>query len=65
MIVSLVTPYARTNWHTRAVGQTLHVTDGLGLVVTPLHNHPDATRRHRLHPARRGAAQRRHGGQLS
>ena len=34
MIVSLVTPYARTNWHTRAVGQTLHVTDGLGLVVT-------------------------------
>ena len=36
MIVSLVrfTPGARTNWHSHAVGQTLHVTDGIGLVVT-------------------------------
>jgi len=34
MIVSLVrfTPGARTNWHSHAVGQTLHVTDGIGLV---------------------------------
>jgi quercetin dioxygenase-like cupin family protein len=36
MIVSLVrfTPCARTNWHSHALGQTLHVTDGIGLVVT-------------------------------
>jgi quercetin dioxygenase-like cupin family protein len=36
MIVALVrcTPGARTNWHSHAVGQTLHVTDGIGLVVT-------------------------------
>jgi quercetin dioxygenase-like cupin family protein len=36
MIVGLVrfTPGARTNWHSHAVGQTLHVTDGLGLVAT-------------------------------
>jgi quercetin dioxygenase-like cupin family protein len=36
LIVSLVrfTPCARTNWHSHAVGQTLHVTDGIGLVVT-------------------------------
>ena len=36
MIVSLVrfTPGARTNWHSHAIGQTLHVTDGTGLVVT-------------------------------
>jgi quercetin dioxygenase-like cupin family protein len=36
MIVSLVrfTPGARTNWHSHAVGQTLHVTDGVGLVAT-------------------------------
>jgi quercetin dioxygenase-like cupin family protein len=36
MIVSLVrfTPGARTNWHSHAVGQTLHVTDGIGLVAT-------------------------------
>jgi len=36
MIVSLVrfTPAARTNWPSHAVGQTLHVTDGTGLVVT-------------------------------
>src|SRR5207302_10669398 len=35
MIVALVrcTPGARTNWHSHAVGQTLHVTDGIGLVV--------------------------------
>jgi quercetin dioxygenase-like cupin family protein len=35
MIVSLVrfTPGARSNWHSHAVGQTLHVTDGTGLVV--------------------------------
>ncbi len=25
---------ARTNWHSHAVGQTLHVTDGIGLVAT-------------------------------
>lgn len=36
MIVILVrfTPGARTNWHSHAVGQTLHVTDGVGLVGT-------------------------------
>jgi len=36
MIVSLVrfTPGAHTNWHHHAVGQTLHVTDGIGLVGT-------------------------------
>lgn len=36
LIVSLVrfTPGARTNWHSHAVGQTLHCTDGVGLVVT-------------------------------
>ncbi len=36
MIVSLVrfTPGAHTNWHRHAVGQTLHVTDGIGLVAT-------------------------------
>ena len=34
MIVALVrfTPGARTNWHSHAVGQTLYVTDGRGLV---------------------------------
>ena len=36
MIVSLVrfTPGAYTNWHSHVIGQTLHVTDGIGLVVT-------------------------------
>lgn len=36
MIVSLVrfTPGARTHWHSHAVGQTLHITDGVGLVQT-------------------------------
>ena len=36
MIVSLVrfTPCARTNWHSHAVGQTLHITEGVGLVGT-------------------------------
>jgi quercetin dioxygenase-like cupin family protein len=36
MVVSLVrfTPGARTDWHSHALGQTLHVTDGIGLVVT-------------------------------
>ena len=36
MNVALVrfTPGARTNWHRHAVGQTLHVTDGIGLVGT-------------------------------
>jgi quercetin dioxygenase-like cupin family protein len=36
MTVSLVrfTPGARTNWHSHAVGQTLHVTEGVGLVGT-------------------------------
>jgi quercetin dioxygenase-like cupin family protein len=35
MIVGLVrfTSGARTNWHSHALGQTLHVTDGIGLVV--------------------------------
>src|SRR3954449_903011 len=35
LVASLVrfTPGARTNWHSHAVGQTLHVTDGVGLVV--------------------------------
>ena len=35
MTVGLVrfTPGARTNWHSHAVGQTLHVTEGVGLVV--------------------------------
>jgi quercetin dioxygenase-like cupin family protein len=34
MTVALVrfTPGARTNWHSHAVGQTLHVTEGVGLV---------------------------------
>ena len=36
MTVALVrfTPGARTNWHSHAVGQTLHVTEGIGLVGT-------------------------------
>jgi quercetin dioxygenase-like cupin family protein len=36
MSVTLVrfTPGAHTNWHRHAVGQTLHVTDGVGLVGT-------------------------------
>ncbi|WP_030437655.1 (R)-mandelonitrile lyase [Actinoplanes subtropicus] len=36
MIVALVrfTPGSRTNWHSHAVGQTLHVTEGVGLVGT-------------------------------
>ena len=35
LIASLVrfTPTARTNWHSHAVGQTLVVTEGVGLVV--------------------------------
>lgn len=35
LVASLVrfTPGARTNWHSHAVGQTLHVTEGIGLVV--------------------------------
>jgi quercetin dioxygenase-like cupin family protein len=35
LIASLVrfTPCARTNWHSHAVGQTLHLTEDLGLVV--------------------------------
>jgi quercetin dioxygenase-like cupin family protein len=34
MTVALVrfTPGAHTNWHSHAVGQTLHVTEGVGLV---------------------------------
>lgn len=28
------TPGARTNWHSHALGQVLHVTDGIGLVGT-------------------------------
>ena len=36
MVVALVrfTPGARSNWHSHAVGQTLHVTEGIGLVGT-------------------------------
>jgi quercetin dioxygenase-like cupin family protein len=36
MVVALVrfTPGARTNWHSHALGQTLHVTDGVGFVGT-------------------------------
>jgi quercetin dioxygenase-like cupin family protein len=36
MTVALVrfTPGARTSWHSHAVGQTLHVTEGIGLVGT-------------------------------
>lgn len=36
LIASLVRfmPGARTNWHSHAVGQTLHVTEGVGLVVS-------------------------------
>ncbi|AOS61914.1 (R)-mandelonitrile lyase [Actinoalloteichus hymeniacidonis] len=35
LVVALVrfTPGARTNWHSHANGQTLHVTEGVGLVV--------------------------------
>jgi quercetin dioxygenase-like cupin family protein len=35
MTVALVrfTPGARTNWHRHAVGQTLHVSEGVGLVA--------------------------------
>src|SRR4051794_11689686 len=35
LIASIVrfTPGARTNWHSHALGQTLHCTDGVGLVV--------------------------------
>jgi quercetin dioxygenase-like cupin family protein len=35
LIASLVrfTPRARTNWHSHANGQTLHVTEGVGYVV--------------------------------
>lgn len=28
------TPGARTNWHSHALGQVLHITDGVGLVGT-------------------------------
>ena len=36
MTVALVrfTPGARTNWHSHAIGQTLHVTEGIGYVGT-------------------------------
>ena len=36
MTVALVrfTPGAHTNWHRHSVGQTLHVTEGVGLVGT-------------------------------
>jgi quercetin dioxygenase-like cupin family protein len=36
LIAALVrfTPGARTNWHSHTPGQTLHCTDGLGLVAT-------------------------------
>lgn len=36
LIVALVrfAPGARTNWHSHGLGQTLHVTEGVGLVGT-------------------------------
>jgi quercetin dioxygenase-like cupin family protein len=36
LVAALVrfTPGARTNWHSHALGQTLHVTEGVGLVGT-------------------------------
>lgn len=36
LVAALVrfTPGARTNWHSHAVGQTLHVTEGVGFVGT-------------------------------
>lgn len=36
LAVALVrfTPGARTHWHTHALGQVLHITDGVGLVGT-------------------------------
>jgi len=36
LTVALVrfTPGARTHWHSHAVGQTLHITEGVGLVGT-------------------------------
>ncbi len=35
LVASLVrfTPTARTNWHSHAVGQALHITEGVGFVV--------------------------------
>lgn len=35
LVAALVrfTPGARTNWHSHALGQTLHVTEGVGYVV--------------------------------
>jgi quercetin dioxygenase-like cupin family protein len=53
MIVSLVrsTPGARTNWHSHAVGQTLHVTHGVGLVATRNGTDQDASRGHRVYRA--------------
>jgi len=35
LVASLVrfTPEARTNWHSHAIGQTLHITEGVGFVV--------------------------------
>ena len=37
-------PCARTAWHTHAVGQTLHVTDGVGLVQSRGGDRGEATR---------------------
>ncbi|MET7300764.1 cupin domain-containing protein [Embleya sp. NPDC005575] len=36
LVAALVrfTPGARTNWHSHALGQVLHITDGVGLVGT-------------------------------
>ena len=44
------TPSARTAWHAHAVGQTLYVTEGKGLVQSrggPVEEHP--SRRRHLH----------------
>jgi hypothetical protein len=52
-------PCARTAWHTHAVGQTLHVTEGSRPGAGPRRStNRHAPRRHRLHPARRMALAR-------
>ena len=43
-------PGARTAWHRHSLGQTLHVTDGIGLVQAAWRRAArDATGRHRVH----------------
>lgn len=54
LVTSLVrfTPGARTNWHSHTVGQTLHVTEGVGLVVNRDGQVIRARRGDHLDPAR-------------